>query len=38
MLYKLDITERRSEIPGKFSKYGAGEGWRKSFGVIKSEM
>ena len=38
MIYNFDSSESRSEIPGKFSKCGAGEGWRKSVGVIKSEM
>jgi hypothetical protein len=29
-----DTSESRSEILGKFLKYGAGEGWRRTVGLI----
>jgi len=34
MVLKLEASERKSEIPFEVSKYGAGEGWRKSIGPL----
>jgi hypothetical protein len=34
----VDTSESRSEIAGTFSKCGAGESWRSSFGPIVREM
>ena len=35
---KVDASSSRSETPGKFWKRGAGEGWKRSVGLIMWEM